>query len=208
MARGSSKTCSCERACRVTSISRFGLRRRVVNYAKRVAVDSEEAGLLSEIAADLQLDLAFKNELPALTIEPMMVPVWRVQLVRDPSSPVNSRTQISSPTDAENLLATYLANLDREHLVVLLLDTKNRVLGLNTVAIGTVNSTLVSARETFKPAILANATAIILGHNHPSGDVTPSPDDVQATRLLVEAGQILGIEVLDHIIIGEVLRFI
>jgi DNA repair protein RadC len=93
--------------------------------------------------------------------------------------------------------------MDREYFVVLMLDTKNRVIGLNTVHIGTINSSLVSTRETFKPALLANATAVILAHNHPSGDPTPSPEDVAVTRKLVEAGQLLDIEVLDHIIIGD-----
>lgn len=131
-------------------------------------------------------------------------PMWRVQLIREGGASVRcKRPQITCPGDVANLLLDYLSLLDREHLVVAMLDTKNRVIGFNTVTIGNINSAIISARETFKPALLANATAIILAHNHPSGDLAPSPEDVQVTRTLVEAGQILGIEVLDHLVIGE-----
>ncbi len=187
---------------------RFGFRRRVVNYAKSVEANSDEAQRLREIGLGLELELVFKNgSSEAGVIKRMMAPVWRVQLIRDPNSPASSRTQITSPQEARNIFTSYLEGLDREHFVVMLLDTKNKVIGLNTVSIGTVNSALVTARETFKPALLANATAVILGHNHPSGDPTPSPEDVTITRQLVKAGKVLDIEVLDHLIIGEAGRY-
>lgn len=85
----------------------------------------------------------------------------------------------------------------------MMLDVKNRVIGIHTVSIGNLNSAIVSPREVFKAAILANAASIIVGHNHPSGDVTPSPEDIQVTTTLQQAGKLLGIEVLDHIIVGE-----
>ncbi len=187
---------------------RFGFRRRVINHAKRIKAESQEARWLQEIEAALDLTLVFSDEVdvtPTPT-EPLMAPVWKVQLVRDPNSPASSRVRITSPHEAASLLAAYLEKLDREHFVVLLLDTRNKVLGLNTVSIGTVDSAIVSSRETFKPAFLANATAIILAHNHPSGDPYPSPEDINITRTLVEAGKMLDIEVLDHIIIGELGR--
>lgn len=134
---------------------------------------------------------------------PYMPPVFQVQLVRDSGRPRASREQVNSPMDAIDILTRFLDGLDREHLVVLLLDNKNRVIGLNTVAIGSINEAIVTTRETFKPAILSNAVAIIIAHNHPSGDPAPSPEDIRITRKLVEAGKILDIEVLDHIIIGE-----
>ena len=101
------------------------------------------------------------------------------------------------------MLATYLADVDREHFVVLMLDQKNQVLGLHTVSMGSLTASIVHPRETFKAAILANAAAIICGHNHPSGDVQPSSEDRAITHRLAEAGKLLGINVLDHIIIGS-----
>ena len=93
--------------------------------------------------------------------------------------------------------------MDREHFIVLLLDRKNNVTGINTVAIGSLSATVVHPREVFTPAILDKAAAIILAHNHPSGDPAPSPEDKAMTRKLVEAGKLLGIQVLDHIIVGH-----
>ena len=131
-------------------------------------------------------------------------PMWRIQLIREGGASARAkRPQIHSPADVAALLLDYLSLLDREHLVVAMLDTKNRVIGFNTVTIGNINSAIVSARETFKPALLANATSIILAHNHPSGDPSPSPEDVRVTRELAEAGRLLGIELLDHLVIGD-----
>jgi DNA repair protein RadC len=85
----------------------------------------------------------------------------------------------------------------------LLLDIKNKVIGINTVSIGNLNSSIVHPREVFKPAILSNAASILLAHNHPSGDPEPSREDVAITTRLVEAGKILGIDVIDHLILGD-----
>jgi DNA repair protein RadC len=114
-----------------------------------------------------------------------------------------ARPQITSPTDAANLLMPEMARLEQEHLRVLLLDTKNRVLDSPTIYIGNVNASIIRPAEVFREAIKVNATALVVAHNHPSGDPTPSPEDVQVTRTLVEAGKMLGIELLDHIIIGQ-----
>ena len=84
-----------------------------------------------------------------------------------------------------------------------MLDTKNRVLASPTIYIGNVNSSIVRVSEVFRDAVRENATALIVAHNHPSGDPTPSPEDVQVTRHIVEAGQLLGIDVLDHLVIGH-----
>ena len=101
------------------------------------------------------------------------------------------------------LLHTYLAGTDREHFVVFFVDQKNRVIGVHTVSIGSLTASVVHPREVFKAAILANAAAIVCGHNHPSGDVQPSREDRATTKRLVDAGKLLGIEVLEHIIIGN-----
>ncbi len=113
------------------------------------------------------------------------------------------RPSICSPRDASALVLGEMSHLDREHFRVILLNTKNQVLGVAPVSVGSLNSSLVHPREVFKEAVRRNAAAIILVHNHPSGDPTPSAEDIEVTKRLVEAGKLLGIEVLDHIIIGE-----
>lgn len=113
------------------------------------------------------------------------------------------RPQITSPADAAALLMMEMAYLEQEHLRLLLLDTKNRVLATPTIYKGNVNTTVVRIAELFREAIRHNSTGLIVVHNHPSGDPTPSPEDVQMTRQIVQAGQLLGVEVLDHVIIGN-----
>jgi DNA repair protein RadC len=115
----------------------------------------------------------------------------------------DARPQITSPLDAANLLMLEMGSLEQEHLRTLLLDTKNRVLASPTVYKGNVNSSIIRVSEIFREAIRENATALIVAHNHPSGDPTPSPEDVQVTRSIVQAGMMLGIDVLDHIVIGH-----
>ncbi len=110
---------------------------------------------------------------------------------------------ITSPDDVVELLQVRMALYDREHFVAVLLNTKNRVISLETISIGSLNSSLVHPREVFKSAIKASASSIIIAHNHPSGDPTPSSEDLTITQRLVEAGEIIGISILDHIIIGS-----
>jgi DNA repair protein RadC len=113
------------------------------------------------------------------------------------------RAQIRSPADAANLMIPVMSLLEQEELYVLLLDTKNRVLAQEQVAKGSLNVTHIQVGELFKKAIrLGQCAAIILVHNHPSGDPTPSPDDVAVTKQVVEAGKLLDIDVLDHLIVG------
>jgi DNA repair protein RadC len=100
-----------------------------------------------------------------------------------------------------------LADYDREAFVILLLDTKNRLIGINLVSVGTLTASLVHPREVFKPAITASASAVIGIHNHPSGDPSPSREDADLTRRLWEAGKLLGIRFLDHVIIGDPGRY-
>jgi DNA repair protein RadC len=118
------------------------------------------------------------------------------------------RAVIHSPQDVANLLAAELAALDQEHLRVLLLSTRNEVLSIQEIYVGNVNSSVVRPAEVFRPAIRDNAPFIIVVHNHPSGDPTPSPEDVAITRALVSSGKLLGIELLDHVIIGSGGRYI
>jgi DNA repair protein RadC len=129
------------------------------------------------------------------------LPIYRVTLVREGRMPYDQQ-RIRSSADAGRMLATYLADVDREHFVVLLLDQKNQVIGIHTVSMGSLTASIVHPREVYKAAILANAAAIICGHNHPSGDPQPSREDRVLTHRLVSAGKLLGINVLDHIVIG------
>ncbi|HEY8910779.1 MAG TPA: DNA repair protein RadC [Desulfosporosinus sp.] len=135
------------------------------------------------------------------------VNIVTLKMVRESSILYQNRT-INSPGDAANLLEPFLANEDREKFVVVCLDTKQQPNAIHTVSLGSLNSSLVHPREVFKVAILGNSNAVILSHNHPSGDPTPSKEDIDVTNRLQEAGKILGIEVLDHVIIGSNSRFI
>ena len=113
------------------------------------------------------------------------------------------RATINSPADAAALVQYEMSALEQEHLRVLLLDTRNHVLEIAEVYRGSVNMSQVRVGEVFKAAIRRNATAVIVVHNHPSGDPTPSPDDVAVTRALVQAGKLVDVDVLDHMIIGQ-----
>ena len=114
-----------------------------------------------------------------------------------------SRPVVNSPQDVAHMVMEEMRHLDREHFRVISLSTKNHVLGVSPISIGSLNSSLVHPRECFKEAIRRNSNAIILLHNHPSGDPTPSKEDIEVTRRLSEGGKILGIEVLDHVVIGD-----
>lgn len=110
---------------------------------------------------------------------------------------------ITSPSDCVAYLSAELKHLTQEHFVVLLLDTKNYIIAKRTIFIGSLNKAIVHPREVFKEAIKRSSASVICVHNHPSGDPTPSEQDIQLTHRLYEAGELLGIKVLDHIIIGD-----
>ena len=118
------------------------------------------------------------------------------------------RMTIGSPQDVANLLMAEMAVLDQEHLRVLLLNTRNGVVGTQEIYVGNVNSSVVRPAEVLRPAVRENAPSIIVVHNHPSGDPTPSDEDVSVTRDLVLAGKPLGIGVLDHVVIGSGNRYV
>ncbi len=113
------------------------------------------------------------------------------------------RPAINSPADAAALVAYEMSALEQEHLRVFLLDTRNHLLDIVEVYKGSVNSAQIHIGEVFKAAIRRGAAAILVVHNHPSGDPTPSPDDVAVTRAIIQAGKLLNVEVLDHIVIGQ-----
>ncbi|MPN14686.1 hypothetical protein SDC9_162013 [bioreactor metagenome] len=113
------------------------------------------------------------------------------------------RPAIRSPLDAANYMMAKLRYEVKEHFIVILLSTKNHIIATPTISVGTLNASLVHPRELFKEAINYSAASVILVHNHPSGDPTPSKEDIELTQKLVKAGKLLDISVLDHVIIGD-----
>ena len=122
---------------------------------------------------------------------------------RADGEPLTLGPSLCSPADAAGTLVALLTDEPAEVFGILCLTTKHRVIGYHEVSRGQLDATVVHPREVFKAALLANAAAIVLAHNHPSGDPTPSDDDRLLTRRLVGAGKLLGVEVIDHIIVGD-----
>lgn len=125
-----------------------------------------------------------------------------IKMVKESSFLYQTRT-ISSPKDAYEMIKEQLEGLDREQFIIACLNTKNEPTNISVVSVGTLNKAIVHPREVFKTAILSNAASIMAFHNHPSGDTEPSDQDIQLTHRLVEAGELLGIKLLDHLIIGD-----
>jgi DNA repair protein RadC len=128
-------------------------------------------------------------------------PVVRIQMVREREL-LYDGNRFTAPAQAAEAFCTLLGEPDREYFVALLLDGKNRISAIYQVSQGSLNQSIVHPRETFKAAILSNSAAVLLAHNHPTGDLTPSSEDLAITRRLREAGDLLGIKVLDHIIVN------
>lgn len=131
------------------------------------------------------------------------IEVVKVQVVREKIMYYEGNKRICTPKDAADLLREYIGAVDREHFVVMMLSTKNTVNAIETASIGNLDGALVHPREVFKSAIVRNAASILVGHNHPSGDPTPSKEDLMITHRLVEVGKLIGIEILDHVILGD-----
>lgn len=134
-----------------------------------------------------------------------IIQTYSVELVRESSKVYDVERVIRSPQDVHSIVEAVLelSKKTQEHFVVLSLNTKNVVIGVHTLHIGTVNASIVHPRDVFQRAILNNATSIIICHNHPSGDLTPSQEDIDVTKRIQASGDLLGIEMLDHIIIGD-----
>jgi DNA repair protein RadC len=129
------------------------------------------------------------------------VNIVQVKLIREKTILYKDR-RISSPQTAYNLFREILGDVDREHFIVMCLDIKNQPTCIQTVHIGSLNASIVHPREVLKSALLSNSASIIVAHNHPSDDCTPSPEDISVTKRLKEAGEIIGIELMDHLILG------
>jgi DNA repair protein RadC len=138
--------------------------------------------------------------------EPYLAARYRVTLVCETEG-TGTAEPIRDSITAVQLFRPCFEGLDREHFVVCGLDAKHRVIGINLVSIGSLSLSIVHPREVFKPLIVMNAAAWLCCHNHPSGDVTPSQEDRVLTKRLREAGDLLGIMLLDHLILGEARHF-
>lgn len=140
-----------------------------------------------------------------------LTPIFEVvrikQIIREVEEPFSSYI-IRSPQDAKELAQAQIADEDREVFLVMMLNTKNHVIGLHRAHVGSLNASIVHPREVMKCAILNNAASIIVSHQHPSGDPTPSREDIEVTKRLAEAGKILGIDVLDHVIVSHTGKYV
>lgn len=128
--------------------------------------------------------------------------VISLRMVRESTYPYKT-DKIRCPEDAYKLVTEYLSDVDREYCLLICLSIRNTITALEVISIGTLDAALVTPREVFKSAILSNSASIILAHAHPSGDTTPSQEDVELTERVKNAGDILGIELLDHIIVAD-----
>ena len=138
---------------------------------------------------------------PQYTLSDYQIDVVRIQLVKDRT--IFSDQPISTPDAAVDMIGRELAEWDREAILILNLDSKNRVINMHVASFGTINYSATSMRELIKSSILSNASSMIMMHNHPSGDVSPSEEDIEITGNIVAVGKLMGIEVIDHIIVGS-----
>jgi DNA repair protein RadC len=180
-------------------ILRVGTRdENVIRLAERLLVGYE--GLAGLARAPFSELVAVKGLGPAkVTQLKAAFELGRRLLAADPQS----RITVTVPQDAANLIMAEMSAFEQEHLQVLVLNTRHQVLRIYTIYVGSLNSAVVRVGELFREAVRNNAAALIIAHNPPSGDPTPSADDVGVTRQCVEAGRLLDIEVLDHLVIGD-----
>lgn len=133
----------------------------------------------------------------------VLVPLYRLQVVKEAHAPLYGASKIRESGDVYRLLQSHFEGKPHEEFVAVFLDSKNTVVGYQVVSVGSLNLSIVHPREAFKAAACMNAAGVLFAHNHPSGDPTPSQEDRALTDRLVGAGDILGIRVLDHIVIGD-----
>lgn len=141
----------------------------------------------------------FRNQVPAMKIQAMYEIFRRTNKLKKSGN----RVKIKTAKDVYDYFVDELSDKKKEHFYVLFLDTKNIIIGKELVSVGTLNASLIHPREVFNPAIRASANSIILVHNHPSGDSTPSNEDEVVTKMISNAGEIVGIVVSDHVVIGN-----
>ena len=170
----------------------------VLTLANRILVQFEKLHALKHATVEEMMEIKGVGEAKAIQI------LAAIELgKRLAQKELDNKFTIRSPEDAANYLIPELAPLQQEHFVALYLNVKNQILHKQTIFVGSLNASIVHPREIFRVAIRRSAAAIIVAHNHPSGNPSPSPEDIDVTKRLIEAGQILGVDLLDHIIIGD-----
>ena len=151
---------------------------------------------LREIEEELQL-------LEVTKLQKLKLEAFFNMAIRFSKESRGHRAKVTSPNVVADLLMDEMKFLQKEEFRILILDTKNQITKVETISIGTLNASIVHPRDVFKTALLNSANSLILVHNHPSGDTTPSNEDINITNRLIDAGKLLGIKVLDHIILGD-----
>ncbi len=170
----------------------------VLSLANRILVQFEKLHALKHATVEEMMEIKGVGEAKAIQI------LAAIELgKRLAQKELDNKYTIRSPEDAANFLIPELAPLQQEHFVALYLNVKNQILHKQTIFVGSLNASIVHPREIFRVAIRRSAAAIIVAHNHPSGNPSPSPEDIDVTKRLIEAGQILGVDLLDHLIIGD-----
>lgn len=134
------------------------------------------------------------------------IPVVKLSMIRDGSITTDRRT-LSDSHSAAALCRSIIGDNDREEMLAVILDAKHKINAVHSISVGTLSLSLVHPREVFKAAVLCNAAAMIIAHNHPSGDPTPSQEDRLLTKRLRECGELMGISILDHLVIGDAERY-
>lgn len=174
----------------------------VLHLAERLLREGGGLGGLARLSYDQLIRVRGIKSVKAIELQAVMELGRRMIVAAPEDKPI-----VKSPADAANLLSE-MSCLEQEVMRTLLLDTKNRVLEIPTIYRGSLHTTVVRIAELFREAVRQNCAAIIVAHNHPSGDPTPSPEDVAVTREIVQAGKLLDIDVLDHIVIGAGMKFV
>lgn len=170
----------------------------VLTVANRVLINFEKLHNLKHATLEEMTDIKGIGEAKAVLI------LAAIELGRRlATKEVEERFTIRSPEDAATFLMQDMTSLQQEHFVVLFLNVKNQVLHRQTIFVGSLNASIVHPREIFREAVKRSAASIICAHNHPSGVPTPSPEDIDVTSRLYEAGKIVGVDLLDHVIIGD-----
>lgn len=169
----------------------------VLSLAERVLASVEGIEQLSQVSCEQLRNI--KGIGPAKAAVLLAI----VELSRRMSTRKQETYSVSSPEHVRDLLLDRFRYEEKERFFSVILNTKNRVIGIEEISVGSLNSSIVHPREVFKSAVRKSAAAIIVAHNHPSGDPTPSREDVEVTRRLCEAGRLLGVELLDHVIFGD-----
>ena len=178
-------------------IGKGTVKMNAIELANQILVNYENLKKVKEASLEELMEEKGIGQAKAIAIKAAM------ELGRRAAMAIDNKQSIKSPDDVSRLVMEEMRYFDREHFRVIYLDRKSGIISKKDISIGGLFSSLVHPREVFKPAIKSSAASIILVHNHPSGDPSPSNEDIRITERLLDVGKIMGIEVIDHIIIGD-----